>query len=799
MNDEILDRVCAIIAVQLDVEESRLTPDNRLVGDLGADDLDFVELVMELEEAFDITIPDDAVPIDGPAMKRVTVQTLVQAVTRELAGRPWQNTDDNDWSDTTSSDISDGYYECDVPPGDGLCSDNQCPCPDVEIPRGTGYLYISQENIALRRQYPGLQECREAIQQKVAEMREIVGPNVSGMFLSGPILVCKKGAKLRGLDLDVAATDARHWWKTGFVPLRPTPLSGDDPQPLPKTKKKGRKKSEEESATPELSPTAPLDDHYNHTNLLASGIALAQLLIFGIAIAWSFSGAGGPEVAEKTETIVNAGQESRATTFHESPKRTDVASDGSPTSTSSNQSGGSASSPGDVPNVDRALDLPSEQMTEKGDVDEGVAADGPGAEADRYDPGADAMPSAPVKPNSAGSDTMSSGLPADEMMTKSPFDDWGQLDAFPLSEETLSYRKVYPNGRIRPANVAKEEPYRFLAFRPGTNILLAYGNDSGLLRFQELVGQRRTVLVSGLPIAAGRGGFNVIGDQFIVGTVAGNVQSWDVNALSFKASSVPSEKRPIRCLTVSPTNLIVAANEFSEMGVCTINDLSFSNALPGDGTNCVGLAVSPENARIACVSSDRIRILSFSGELLNSLSGNFGYIAYAPNGILVAVDYTHKGIRTGPDTERSWEVAWDFSGPGDWTASALGPSGREVAIGTSSGEIRLYDLEEGVLLKTLNGHRGEVLDLAFTSDGERLASTSGDRTIRLWGRGGTTNEPSLSRTWSDTTGQHKTQARFVRIDSDHVVLEKGDGSQVRVPIERLSNEDRDWIRSRPEM
>jgi len=44
--------------------------------------------------------------------------------------------------------------------------------------------------------------------------------------LAIPILACKQGATLRGIDLEVAAADAKYWWKTGLVPLRPTPLAG---------------------------------------------------------------------------------------------------------------------------------------------------------------------------------------------------------------------------------------------------------------------------------------------------------------------------------------------------------------------------------------------------------------------------------------------------------------------------------------------------------------------------------------------------------------------------------------------
>ncbi len=58
------------------------------------------------------------------------------------------------------------YSECDVPSGDGVCSDNNCPCPEVEIPRGTGYLYISQELVDSQPKYPNRRSAREVMQRK---------------------------------------------------------------------------------------------------------------------------------------------------------------------------------------------------------------------------------------------------------------------------------------------------------------------------------------------------------------------------------------------------------------------------------------------------------------------------------------------------------------------------------------------------------------------------------------------------------------------------------------------------------
>ena len=56
---EIATKVIAIVVDKLGVEESQVTPEANFTGDLGADSLDTVELIMELEKEFNLTIPDD--------------------------------------------------------------------------------------------------------------------------------------------------------------------------------------------------------------------------------------------------------------------------------------------------------------------------------------------------------------------------------------------------------------------------------------------------------------------------------------------------------------------------------------------------------------------------------------------------------------------------------------------------------------------------------------------------------------------------------------------------------------------
>ena len=73
-SDEIFDKAKEIIIEQLGVTESAITPEASFIDDLGADSLDIVELIMALEEEFDLEIPD------SDAEKVVTVGDVVEYI-----------------------------------------------------------------------------------------------------------------------------------------------------------------------------------------------------------------------------------------------------------------------------------------------------------------------------------------------------------------------------------------------------------------------------------------------------------------------------------------------------------------------------------------------------------------------------------------------------------------------------------------------------------------------------------------------------------------------------------------------
>ncbi len=61
MGEDLGARIRTIVVEQLGVEPAEVTQNASILDDLGADSLDVVELVMALEEEFDIEVPDEAV------------------------------------------------------------------------------------------------------------------------------------------------------------------------------------------------------------------------------------------------------------------------------------------------------------------------------------------------------------------------------------------------------------------------------------------------------------------------------------------------------------------------------------------------------------------------------------------------------------------------------------------------------------------------------------------------------------------------------------------------------------------
>jgi WD40 repeat protein len=265
---------------------------------------------------------------------------------------------------------------------------------------------------------------------------------------------------------------------------------------------------------------------------------------------------------------------------------------------------------------------------------------------------------------------------------------------------------------------------------------------------------------------------------------------WDTDSGEVKATH--AEPRAVRWVSFSPDGKHLATAEHD--GTAKLRDPAtgaIRHVLLGhaSGLDCANF--SPDNKTLATTSWDRTLKLwdADSGELLKTFAGhpdkvytaafspdgksllsgsNDGTVrlwdvasattrmtltphetlvhnvAFAPDGKSFATAGWDKAVRLWDATTGKWEKTFDH-GAGV-LAIAFSPDGKLLATVTMledrvpaegefrKPEVRLWDVETGIEIASLEGHRQHVYGVAFSADGKFLATASFDRTLKLWKR-----------------------------------------------------------------
>jgi WD40 repeat protein len=145
----------------------------------------------------------------------------------------------------------------------------------------------------------------------------------------------------------------------------------------------------------------------------------------------------------------------------------------------------------------------------------------------------------------------------------------------------------------------------------------------------------------------------------------------------------------------------------------------------------------------------------FSKSVFQQTFGGIFCLAFSPDGKLVAAGDSLGQVYL-------WRVAggqplWSAVGHTQWVrAVAFSPDGETLASGSVDGNgiIKLWDVRTGQLRQTLQGHQGAVRAIAFSPDGQTIASGGLDRTIKLWDA----CTGQLRQTWQGHTNMVKSVA-----------------------------------------
>jgi WD40 repeat protein len=89
--------------------------------------------------------------------------------------------------------------------------------------------------------------------------------------------------------------------------------------------------------------------------------------------------------------------------------------------------------------------------------------------------------------------------------------------------------------------------------------------------------------------------------------------------------------------------------------------------------------------------------------------------------------------RGGGDTARDANLVREFERqPGPIHAVCFSPDGRNICVGGTGGEVRVYSVDDGSRVATLKGHEGAIFSIAYNPDGKQIATGGFDGKIRLF-------------------------------------------------------------------
>ncbi len=183
------------------------------------------------------------------------------------------------------------------------------------------------------------------------------------------------------------------------------------------------------------------------------------------------------------------------------------------------------------------------------------------------------------------------------------------------------------------------------------------------------------------------------------------------------------------------------------------------------------LAYSPDGKLLALPSSSGIYLydaLTLEELLFIPTNVQLNSVAFAPGGEILAAG-------SADDLVRLWQVSDGtllntLEGHTDAVNSvAFSASGEILASGSEDDTVRLWQVSDGTLLHTLEGHTDAVNSVAFTPDGEILASGSADNSVSLWRAG----DGSLLRTLEG----HTDAVNSVAISADGETLASGSSDE----------------------